>query len=79
MHVQAGGGERWLLHPDGLVNLGVPAPQCAAICEDLLARGIITRSGNATGTVQERVMDSERLIRKVRFWVLNIEKIRGAE
>jgi hypothetical protein len=77
LHNKIGEGERCLLHPDGLRNLGVPADACVSVCDQLLERGIITRSRNASGTVQERVLGGDGRIRKIRFWVLNLDRLRA--
>jgi hypothetical protein len=68
-----------LLHPAGLANLGVQTDRCAAACQQLLERGFIIRSGNNSGTVQERVVRDDGRVKKMRFWVLNVDKLREAE
>ena len=78
LRIEADAKDRWLLYLGGLTNLGVPAGQCALIGDQLLELGIITRSGEASGTVQERVMDGTGRLRKVRFWKLHIGKLRAA-
>jgi hypothetical protein len=70
--------ERWLLHPAGLTNLGVPAHRCGDTCQRLLQRGIIIRTGKKSGTVQERVVDGNERVKKIRFWVLDVSKVRDA-
>jgi len=78
LHITSNQGERWLLYPPSLTLLGVPADRCGDICQLLLKRGLIIRSGKKTGTVQERVVDSKGRIKKVRFWVLDVSKVRDA-
>src|SRR5437016_8744090 len=64
LHIKKPEGNRWLLHPNRLQNLGVQPDRCAAVCEQLLALGVLTRSRNKSGTIQARVIaENERGVR----------------
>jgi hypothetical protein len=76
--IHTGAKPRRLIQLDRLTNLGVPAAQCRSAGDQLLQLGIIKRSKNASGTVQERVKDESGSVRKLRLWILDADKLTAA-
>jgi len=79
LHIEDNGSHRWLLQRDRLTLLGIAQQNFRTVCKQMVEHGVIARSGNTSATVQERVIDEVGRGSKMRFWILNIDKLPAAE